>query len=282
MTYQEVLDQRVVSISISESPDMPVLGFTEEHLRDAMAEIARHVLALGASLAYGGDLRVQGFTNLLFELVSRHGRKRDEEDAKTSVTDYLAWPVHILMATADLERYASELTDYARLVLLTLDGEVCEMKARHLLPQRLPTESEWAQGLTSMRKVMLRATDARIVLGGRMEGYKGLMPGIAEEALLSLQARQPLFLIGGFGGCSREIAETLGIVPRSATSRPKWKELEAFGPFKDADMDNGLTREENMILAKTPHVDEAVALTLRGLLRLETDGRFVRPALESF
>jgi hypothetical protein len=108
------------------------------------------------------------------------------------------------------------------------------------------------------------------------------MPGIAEEALLSLQARQPLFLIGGFGGCSRDIAEALGLAARSTTSRPKWKELEAFVDFKGVDLDNGLTREENAILAKTPHIDEAIALTLRGLLRLETDGRFARTALESY
>ena len=46
MAYREVLSQRVAAISVSESPDMPALGFTEEHLRDAMAEIARHLLGL--------------------------------------------------------------------------------------------------------------------------------------------------------------------------------------------------------------------------------------------
>ena len=47
---------------------------------------------------------------------------------------------------------------------------------------------------------MRQETRARIVLGGRVAGYKGRMPGIAEEALLSLQAQQPVFLLGGFGG----------------------------------------------------------------------------------
>lgn len=269
MINREVLSQRVVAISVSESPDMATLGFTDEHLRDAMAEIARHLLALGAGLAYGGDLRSQGFTELLFELVARHGRKLGEENEQTRVTSYLAWPVHILMATADLERYASELMDSATLVLLTLDGGRCTMNERQMMTQGPPSEAQWAQGLTSMRQVMLRATDARIVLGGREEGYKGLMPGIAEEALLSLQGRQPLFLFGGFGGCARDIAEALGLISPSATSRPRWRELEAFDVFKGFDLGNGLTPEENVTLAKTPHIDEAVALALRGLLRLE-------------
>jgi hypothetical protein len=276
MTYREVLKQRVVAISVSESADMEVLGFTEEHLRDAMAEITRHVLALGAGLAYGGDLRARGFTELLFEIVARHGRKGDDGNELTTVTDFLAWPVHILMDAADLEKYSADLTHYARLVPLNPDGSVCSKNERGKPPEGRPSPSDWAEGLTSMRQVMLHASDGRIVLGGRVEGYKGSMPGIAEEALLSLKARQPLFLIGGFGGCARDIAEALGLVSPWDNSRRKWKELECFGSFKGADLNNGLTPEENAILAKTPHIDEAVALILRGLLHLESEGRFAR------
>lgn len=68
MSYEEVLGQQVIAISISESPDMPALGLSDGHLRDAMVEIARHLLALGARLVYGGDLRQYGFSELLFEL----------------------------------------------------------------------------------------------------------------------------------------------------------------------------------------------------------------------
>jgi hypothetical protein len=80
MSYQEVLGKQAVAISTSESPDMPALGLSDEHLRDAMAEIARHLLALGARLIYGGDLRSGGFSRLLFELVARHHRDADEGD----------------------------------------------------------------------------------------------------------------------------------------------------------------------------------------------------------
>jgi hypothetical protein len=69
MSYREALSQRVIAISTSESPDMRALGLSEEHLRDAMAEIARHLLALGARLVYAGDLRAHGFSELLFELL---------------------------------------------------------------------------------------------------------------------------------------------------------------------------------------------------------------------
>jgi len=61
-----------VGVSISESSDLQALGLSDGHLRDAMAEIALQLLASGISLAYGGDLRLHGFTEFLSELVDRY------------------------------------------------------------------------------------------------------------------------------------------------------------------------------------------------------------------
>ena len=70
---------------------MPVLGrLGDGHLRSAMAAIAAHVLARGDDLAYGGDLRGGGFTELLLELVVRYS-PRDVLADRARVTDYLAW-----------------------------------------------------------------------------------------------------------------------------------------------------------------------------------------------
>src|SRR6202007_799455 len=99
------------------------------------------------------------------------------------------------------------------LICLALDGARLSLDARRLLAVQRPTDAEWSSGLTAMRNVMLAETNARVVLGGRVDQYRGVMPGTAEEALLSLQARQPLFLMGGFGGCARDIAETLALIP---------------------------------------------------------------------
>lgn len=268
MTYREALSQLAVAISISESPDMPALGLTEEHLRDAMTEIARHLLALGARLVYGGDLRAYGFTELLFELVARHRRDADEGDEHTGVTDYLAWPVHRSLSMAEIERFTSEMAGSAEFVLLALDGGRLTLDERRRIPQAEPTDVEWAEGLTSMRKAVLSETHAHVVLGGRIEAYKGKMPGIAEESLLSLQAKQPLFLLGGFGGCARDIAESLRLAQNIGKGESKWASREAFEAFGAIDLNNGLTQTENATLAVTPHVDQAITLILRGLLRL--------------
>ncbi|MCE2508870.1 MAG: hypothetical protein J4G04_06195 [Nitrosopumilaceae archaeon] len=257
----------VVSISISESPDMPVLGMSDQHLQDAMYEIATHLLANGADLAYGGDLRPGGFTELLFELLYRYG---DGTGGGCNVTNYLAWPVHIGMAANDIDETVSWLR-HIRLRLVGRDGGDISVRKRQRMTSRQPDEWEWPEGLTAMRRTMCSETDARVALGGRVQDYSGRMPGVAEEVLLSLESRRPVFLLGGFGGCTRDIAETLGLVDRWAGSRPAWPgrgELERYGA---EDLWNGLSLEENRALAGSPHMGQAVPLILRGICRLRTD-----------
>ncbi len=264
MTNTEVLD--VVGVSVSESPDLWALGLSEGHLCDAMAEIALQVLASGTSLAYGGDLRPHGFTELLAELVGRY-RNHPRHDGTIVVTDYLAWPVHIRMTLDEIAAFSARHEPGSRLVFLALDGTRLVKEHRLTLRTHEPDEGEWTKGLTAMRTVMRRDIRARIVLGGGVEDYKGAMPGIAEEAYLSLEAGQPVFLVGGFGGCARDIAETVGLAERWAGSRDEWDGRERFRKYSPDDLRNGLSRDENAVLARTPHIQEAVALVSRGLRR---------------
>ena len=256
-----------VGISISESPDLGPLGLSTGHLRDAMAEVALHLLASGNSLAYGGDLRQHGFTELLFDLVGRY-RDHPRHAGTIIVTDYLAWPVHIRMTSNELAAFSANHETVARLVFLAGDGERLAWKQRLRLPTHEPDDEEWAKGLTAMRTVMRGDTGARIVLGGRIEGYKGAMPGIAEETFLSLEAGQPVFVLGGFGGCARDIAETMGIADRWVGSRDEWSGRGCFLSYTPDDFHNGLSLEENAVLARTPHIREAVELVSRGLRRI--------------
>ncbi len=260
----------VIAVSTSESPDMAVFGLSDGHLRDAMAEIATHLLARGANLAYGGDLRGGGFTELLFELVLRY-RRLSETAGDVRVTNYLAWPVHIQMTADKLNALAEGLSETALLALIGRDGERLAPEDRHALAEHEPGADEWSNGLTVMRQTMRDETDARIVLGGRVEGYRGCMPGIAEEALLSLQSGQAVFLLGGFGGCARDIAETLMLVDPWAGSRPAWPGRAKFEGYTPDSLHNGLSREENRILADTPYIDQAVTLVLRGINRLRAN-----------
>lgn len=253
----------VVSISISESPDLAVLGMGSLHLETAMYSIATHMLANGVSLAYGGDLRPGGFTEFLSEMLFRY---RGGVDGECNITNYLAWPVHINMNSDEINEMAK--LGHIRMRLMGLDGGDISVKDRQEIPTRKPDKGELAEGLTAMRRKMCAETDARIVLGGSVEGYGGRMPGICEEVLLSLESRQPVFLVGGFGGCTRDIAETLGLIDTWAGSRLAWAGRDELKIYGAEDLRNGLTLEENRILAGSIYMDEIVVSILRGIYRL--------------
>jgi hypothetical protein len=266
VTYREPLSQKAIGISISGSQDMEALGLAEEHLRDAMAEVARHLLAMGARLVYGGDLREDGFTELLFELVVRHRRDADVGDSRPAIANYLAWPVHRSMQLEAIQAVSQSLKGLAELHFLDHQGR--NLSADQLEVGTSPiTDEDWSAGLTAMRHVLTDACDARIVLGGRVSDFKGQMPGIAEEALCAIGIGQPLYVLGGFGGCARDIAEELGLVTPRQVQTAAWADRAKFSGLTQSILNNGLDSAENETLARTVHVDEAVALVLRGLLR---------------
>lgn len=268
MTYREPFESRTLAVSISESDDMAALGLSQQHLEDAMAEIARHALALGARLMYGGDLRPGGFSEVLFELATRHRPDLLVERSAPGLKNFLAWPVHIQKAPVELCNLRDGLDGSAQLVLLDLNGTELTFDARLQQFATTPTATEWERGLTAMRRVMRDESNGRIVLGGRTSGFKGVMPGIAEEVLLSLDIRQPVYLLGGFGGCTRSIVEAMGLVENWPGSQISWAQRALFSRINAGALNNGLDEGENRVLARTPHVDQAVMLIIRGLNNL--------------
>ena len=255
---------RAIAVSVSDTPDIDGLGVSTDHVWDTFVELVIELLASGVDLAYGGDLRARGFTEVLFELA---GRYRRPDQTLIRVTNYFAWPVHIRMSMSDLDEVAANVDHVAHLAFVGLDGTRLSADERRTLSSREPDEEDWRSGLTSMRAVMRSETSGRIAIGGQVENYKGRMPGIAEEALMSLKARQPLFLVGGFGGCTRDIAETLGLVDPWSDPRD-WPERQLFEGYTAKDLRNGLTDEENRTLARTPFIGQARQLVMQGLYRL--------------
>lgn len=262
---------RTVAISVSESPDMAVLGLSDGHLREAVGEIAMYLLADGSNLAYGGDLRRNGFTDLLFEMLHRY-RSGTGAKADAAVTNYLPWPVHIRLNANEIDSIMSDLRGLARIKLIGQDGERISSDMRRNMPSHEPDDLEWSKGLTAMRRVVCSETNAHIALGGAMENYRGKMPGIAEEVLLSLEQGHPVYLIGGFGGCARNIAETLGLADAWAGSKTDWPGRQMFEAYDSDSLKNGLRPDENRLLAVLPHISQATVLVMRGLFRLRNRG----------
>ena len=192
------LSGRTIALSIANSPDLAALGLTEQHLRDAFAELAGHLLDAGAHLIYGGDPRHDGFTELLTGIVPRYAK--NWADAVTLVTNSLAWPVHVSIPWEDLHDRDRRLSGTARQQLLNLDGAEMNLESRRAQPARPPTDDDWRDGLTNMRRAVASRADAVIVLGGKLAGFHGSMPGTAEEASEAVNEMDPIGEATGVAG----------------------------------------------------------------------------------
>ncbi len=293
-SQRSFLSSQIMGISISESPDLAQLGLGYVHLQDAMVEFARYLLASGASLAYGGDLRQGGFTEVLFELVQTHNQSGLPPYER--IINFLAWPIHLKL---NLEQKAA-LKKIARFRPTAPPADLDVDPTTFVAPDSVENQYIWARCLTAMREEMSRSTDARLLLGGRLTGYKGKYPGLVEEAFIAMRNEKPLFLIGGFGGCPKVIIDALrGGHPEplhtdvQIKANPGYGELityynshierlpdhsqeaidydqlvEFFNKKGVEGVHNGLSVEENEQLFSTPHIPMMISLVLKGLATL--------------
>ena len=106
-----------------------------------------------------------------------------------------------------------------------------------------------AAELTALRHCItdLLNPGCRICLGGKTSGYQGNEPGVMEEARLALRFGKPLFLMGGFGGASREFGEN----------------EECWTAYQRSK--NGLPREQKRELFESTDIERAVRLISFGI-----------------
>lgn len=201
------LEGKNVAISISESPDSSSLGIGKAMFEDLSVELARHLLVSGAHLVYGGDLRPGGFTELFKDLAYQYGIYEKDKTLKNYFTNYLAWPIYIGMTPATQAEYKSCRVHCQKAAI----PDTIPVALRDLMvpPTTVENMYYWAESLRAMRQEMESHIDTRIILGGRITGFKGYMPGLYEEAIYAAKANHPLFLLGGFGGASARLIQLI-------------------------------------------------------------------------
>lgn len=275
-----------VGISVSDSADLARLGLTPTHFKLAVRELARTVLVGGGTLAYGGHLLPGGYTEFLIGELSQYasagGFKHDGARRDDALLVCLSNAEHRKCSLDELDKVDDQLGSQGRLDCIDLNGQwlADRTAGREAAGAPYPTDKqELAKGLTALRRYMTEHTSARVLLGGKRDGYMGGMPGVMEEALMALRAHQPLYLAGGFGGITLDMAATID--PRCEDLCPNgWKErldaasrtgLEAIaqwvGEAGMARLDNGLSPDENLHLATTHRPPEIAALVGLGLGR---------------
>lgn len=277
-----------IAISISESEDILEYGGEEALLRDITIELSRHILIAGGKLVYGGDLRKQGFTDLFKDLSSQYGQLEKTDRNVKYFTNYFAWPIFL-----NLNRTIESEFEYSRVSIVKVAApNECPEKMRNnfIAPTTLESSFLWAKSLTRMREEMENNVNARIILGGRTYGFKGRYAGVLEEFIISKSQKKPIYLLGGFGGISKNIIDIIeGKITESnlfekANKDPYYLDFINYynGIEKDnpinykticedifstgvSSLNNGLSNDENAILFYSTNVLEIVSLILKGL-----------------
>jgi hypothetical protein len=222
-------------------------------------------------LYYGGHLQSEGITKFLIDELHRYGRR----DRPLKVC--LAWTVHRSMSREEIAEQKEYLGLFGEIYFLSpegrlLDGPVLEPLQSEFQPK------EHAEALTGLREFMAHSTDARIVIGGKREGFQGRLPGIFEETIISLKRCQPLYLAGGFGGATLDVISILkpefaGWYPVPQVQETLDKRLtagielitEVVRSTNWNGYNNGLSEEENALLAASYRPSEIAALVGRGM-----------------
>lgn len=285
-----ILKGRTIGVSISESDNLSELGYGIPHLKDAIIEIARYILASGGKLVYGGDMRQGGFTELFFDLLAYYKADKTLQPHERFYS-YLAYPLY---TTLTLEKEA-ELRQNVSFKKISPPADLQISNTNEFLKPDSPENLYvWTRCLTKMREEMEESCDARIFIGGRRYGFKGKCAGILEELLIALEHNHPVYLVGAFGGITQDAIEALkgnkpesfsneyyfdnedykktfllfnSKHPRNTIDYPKYlSTLQQIGLNKIA-AQNGLSVEDNLRLTITPHISEVIYLILKGLTK---------------
>ena len=217
----DALDGIRLGVSVSDSADLATLGLSPRHAELAVAEIARAVLVGGGTLVYGGRVKPSGFTQFLMHEVRRYGRSAE------ALTLCLAAPEHRRLSRTELDDLDRELGTKGTVVCLDETGAEIEdfLSSAPSEPQPVTDSCMMQASYGSLRRYLGAITDARVILGGQLCDFQGALPGVIEEAIVAVQAGQPLYVASGFGGAAALAAQALGIddlawAPEGFPSRP--------------------------------------------------------------
>jgi len=272
-----------IAFSVSESDDLEHLKLSGKDLDTTVEKMAVGLISAGATIAYAGDLRTTGFTELLARIADKW---KIPGTKNYRFINYFTQP-DIKLVTAD------QLTDF---LLKHVNMKVLKMPP-HLAKRELSkkgvsniTDDKYllAECYMDMRMQITANTYARVMLGGRLNNYAGYQPGLIEEAYCSIQMRKPLFLLGGFGGSAAAIvkmltgeevkelkhADTGAFKPEIIPTSPIPLDHDGISAFfhahgvKGISDHNGLSPEENETLFKSADPDVLLGLVLKGLKTL--------------
>lgn len=288
-----------IGLSIS---DYPADGYETQHqdldeLKRFSQSLTRHLLANQHTLIYGGDLRPEGFTRFIIdEATILRDRLQTEQ---LFVENHLAWPLHT--KKDDMKWYA-DYYNVVKPVRTEIPDDVKDLIPNpdvFLTPNCPVNKYIWSRCLTEMRETSIDSSDIRIFAGGKCTNYQGKMPGVLEEFLIAHHHKKPIFLVGGLGGLTQKLCQSIKNRKAADEFTEEWQvsHNEAYNELQEIALKNqhhadyqyiksaienismvelaqraGLTLEEYEKLTTTPFIDECVHLILKGVKHMQKLG----------
>lgn len=304
------LQKATIGLSLSDSSDIRCYGLDKEHLATFADDLSLYLLMAGLRLAYGGRIGHDGeqvddinYTVKLFSLVRSYSPYAKNLDITMApIINYVGWPIHLRYTDEDYKQYgqAAILEEIDKPDPLGISEEKLQPDDKGWFPPNSPERRfAWGRGMTSMRMRMTKDITARVVMGGKLEKYVGIYPGVLEEALLMIKAKKPIYLIGMFGGASRLLIDVIegnkrdelttdwvcGHIDDFKDALQVYKEsgIEFLTPGQiekklieyakqdlSAILNNGLSNEENRELFYSNNPRRMLELILQGMKNLNT------------
>jgi hypothetical protein len=207
-----VAEWPLIALSAGDSDDLAPRGYDTGHVDAAVLRFCRVLLEGHVRIAYGGTLREgQNFTSLLHDVVTAMSVNLmvdTSPDPTTPLENYVAAPYWV---NFDVAKRAS-LTGLAKFIRIGKDASPDAPDSEKALAL--------AVALSEMRRAIAQASRVTIALGGKRFRFSGLLPGVAEEILCSMETAGPPYrlerpepdqvrvvLIGEFGGITRTIVQ---------------------------------------------------------------------------
>lgn len=202
-------ENRWVAISTADLP-------TTEHQAtvDLLIEIlVTELLRVGFNIVYGGDRKRRGLTERLVQ-------------ASSGPLGYRVPRLRAYVLEADMIEASEDLAEAVEPVII-FGGE------------------GRAEQLARMREASTHETVARIAIGGSPHPSGEEESGVLDEIATSLSHDQPTYIVGGFGGAAKVVADGLSV--------------------SSQELRNGLSPAENRELQYTTEIHRVIYLILTGL-----------------
>ena len=256
-----LLSNRLIAMSVSETPDLAVLGMLEGEDKLVLGAVLTPLVHSDARIAYGGRIEHPGSINFTLEIsgqLSESYRRMDTALGKRPIIQYLRARDAQNAGPEKLFAHALRLGSHSEIRLLAGEVTVATLlPAGRMVDVHVGTRAPVAclssadlglipeiktfltqaadEELPALRRVMTAQMDARITMGGAIARTAEGRSGVIAEGLAALDAGKPLLILGGVGGASRDMAVYLGLIdPADRVSRDAAAYVDKDGkPSKD-------------------------------------------------